>query len=425
MKKLDVNPVRGTRDFLPKEAEFRDLIQAKIVDFYKANGFRRIETPVLENIDLLLSSQGGENEKLIFKIIKRGDKLKLSENSTESEIVDYGLRFDLTVPLSRFYANNAKDISLPFKSIQIGPVWRAERPQRGRFRQFVQCDIDILGESSIGAEIDLILTTTNCLCLLGLSGFNVRINHRQLLEILLSDMGFESQHIPSVMMALDKLDKIGVDGVTLELEKFDRGAVSLLTQFMKSPPVSPFELLNFLSEPSLEIARSYVENMTSVISSANIFSEGRFSIIFDPFLVRGMGYYTGQIFEVNYKDFPFSIAGGGRYDAVIGRLLGRDVSACGFSIGFERIIGILQEENSISLNSIQKAAVFYSATNDLVRSHQYASALRKKYDVVSVIKRISNHRRQLDVLWSEGYRNAIYLQNEGYLEKAIELQEMS
>ncbi len=420
MKKVNVNPVRGTRDILPAATELRDTVLQKILGAYQACGFRRIETPVLESLDLLLAGQGGENEKLIFKVMKRGEKLDVANAREESDIAEYGLRFDLTIPLSRFYANNISQLPVPFKSIQAGAVWRAERPQRGRYRQFVQCDIDVIGEPSINAEIDLIRTTARCLNGVGLKDFVIRINNRQLIEALLAECGFASSDFAGIMIALDKQDKIGIDGVQAELNGYPAGAVQRLVDFLNEKIETPQGVTSvFKGAPSANVL-ALIEELNVVMGTIRALSKGDYKILFDPSLIRGMGYYTGQIFEISYKDFPFSIAGGGRYDGVIGRLLGRDVAACGFSIGFERLCEVLETESLAGGNTGTRAIIFVDDDAQSLAAYGFAAEIAQEYSVVSVQRKQKNHRRQLENLQAEGYRAFYYHTDSGYQQRTVE-----
>jgi histidyl-tRNA synthetase len=403
----NASPARGMRDLLPREVEMRDAVTATILGCYQRYGFTRIETPALERIELLSSGEGGENEKMIYKVLKRGEKLDLARQGLrEDDLVDLGLRYDLTVPLARYYANNVARLPAPFKAIQVGPVWRAERPQAGRYRQFIQCDIDILGEASELAEIELVGATAEAITALGFTGFTVRINDRQILFGLADACGFAAADFGSVFITLDKLDKVGLDGVRAELESKafaaepierlmralsgfsqDRGAFAATRAAL--PEGIPTEPLNRL------------ERIIGVLASQ---AGERFSLVFDPTLVRGMGYYTGTIFEIEAPGYSGSIAGGGRYDKMIGKLLGRDVPACGFSIGFERLMQILEERGYAPPTGSQKLALLFDAeTNDLAAVMATASTLREQGYVVNMQPRQKKMRRQLDELSAQGY----------------------
>ena len=342
---LSKKPVTGMKDILPEEMQIRDYVIRVIKDTYGKFGFTSIETPCMENIANLTNKQGGDNEKLIFKILKRGEKLNVAEAEKEEDVVDAGLRYDLTVPLVRYYCNNAANLPAPFKALQIGNVWRAERPQRGRFRQFMQCDIDILGEPSNLAEIELILATTTTLGRLGFKGFEIRINDRQILKAMAASSGFDEEAFDQVFVILDKRDKIGMEGVEKEL---------LEAGFAEEPVDRYLKLFRELEEADNGVAYlaeklqgilepSVADGLQEVIDSVSSTKEADFKMVFDATLVRGMSYYTGTIFEIAIPEYGGSCGGGGRYDRMVGKFTGNDVPACGFSIGFERIIMLLLE----------------------------------------------------------------------------------
>ena len=340
-------PVTGMKDILPAEMELRDYVLNLITETYRSFGFSHIETPCMENIGNLCSNQGGENEKLIFKVLKRGEKLKIAEATTEEDVVDFGMRYDLTVPLSRYYSNHQAELPTPFKALQMGPVWRADRPQRGRFRQFVQCDIDILGDPTCLAEIELMQATTTLLGRLGFRGFRVCFNDRRMLKAMAAYCGFEEKDFDQVFIILDKMDKIGADGVAKELAEAGYGedqARRYLDLFAESEKAE--DGLAFLGEKLAGVLPEGVaENMATILTSVRASASVDFDLVFDPTLVRGMSYYTGSIFEIKMPELSGSVAGGGRYDEMIGKFTGKPVPACGFSIGFERIITILSEQN--------------------------------------------------------------------------------
>ena len=341
---LKKKPVTGMRDILPAEMQIRDYVLNQIKETYRGFGFSTIETPCVEHIENLLSKQGGDNEKLIFKVLKRGEKLNLETAEAENDLTDSGLRYDLTLPLSRYYANNAANLPAPFKALQVGNVWRADRPQKGRYRQFVQCDIDILGDATSQAEIELVLATTTALSkICPDKRFMVRINDRQILRAMALYSGFPEEDIEKVFITVDKMDKMGADGVRQELmengcseETADKylGLMSQVTPDADGVRRMGEILGEFLPEGT-------AENLAGIIETVLHVSDGGFGLQFDPTLVRGMGYYTGTIFEVSMEGFGGSVAGGGRYDKMIGKFTGMDTPACGFSIGFERIVLIL------------------------------------------------------------------------------------
>ena len=342
---LTKKPVTGMKDILPSEMALRDYLINIIKDTYRSFGFSSIETPCVEHIENLTSKQGGDNEKLIFKILKRGEKLNLDKAQGEEDLVDSGLRYDLTLPLARYYSNNSATLLSPFKALQIGSVWRADRPQKGRFRQFTQCDIDILGEPSKLAEIELMLATTKALKrICPDNAFTVRINSRQILKAMASYAHFPEESFEQVFIILDKMDKIGLDGVKGELLELGLPSDGIEKYIMLYDNIgndssSVRELKNILGEC---IDEAVIDDLSSIMDIVKANNKDC-NIAFDPTLVRGMGYYTGTIFEVSMEGFSGSVAGGGRYDKMIGRFTGVDTPACGFSIGFERIMTILMD----------------------------------------------------------------------------------
>lgn len=401
-------PVKGMKDMLPAEMQVRDYVTGLIKETYKSFGFSPIETPCVEHIENLCSKQGGDNEKLIFKIMKRGEKLDVQKAESEAELTDSGLRYDLTVPLSRFYSNNANDLPSPFKALQIGSVWRADRPQLGRFRQFVQCDIDILGEAGCLAEIELILATTTLLGKLNFSDFKVRINERRILKAMALYSGFEESQFDQVFIILDKMDKIGWDGVKAELmeagfdpEKVER-YVGLFAELQASG-----DSLGILEERlSGILEEGVIENLRTIRESVEAAKACSFELVFDPTLVRGMSYYTGTIFEIEMPGFGSSVAGGGRYDRMIGKFTGKDVPACGFSIGFERIITILMEQGfAVPGTSAKKAYLVEKKmpAGKLTEVLKEAKAERENGVQVLVTMMNKNKKFQKEQLMKEGY----------------------
>jgi histidyl-tRNA synthetase len=395
------------RDLLPPEVELRDVAMARIVDVYQRYGFRRVETPAVESLRLLMGGGGGENEKLIFKVLKRGEKLASSaEQGAQAELADLGLRFDLTVPLARYYAHHHARLPQPLKAIQIGPVWRAERPQRGRYRQFTQCDIDILGVASEVAEVELILATADALLALGLTDLTVRINDRRILVAVAEHCGFAPESFEGVFITLDKLDKIGRAGVRAELEAAGHrpAAIAALMDLLGEPALRTGEAAEVMAALPIDPGGAPARGLRTVIEAVSAGATGRFAIALDPTLVRGMSYYTGQIFEIGYKDYPSSIAGGGRYDRMIGRLLGREVPACGFSIGFERIVAILQERGGAATASPPRVALIFDHERDRLGDVLgTASQLRESGNLVSLEVRSKRLRKQLGDLAAQGF----------------------
>ncbi|MBQ2642465.1 MAG: histidine--tRNA ligase [Eubacterium sp.] len=343
---LSKKPATGMKDIMPQEMKIRSYVQSVIRDTYASFGFTQIDTPSVENISNLTNKQGGENEKLIFKILKRGEKLDLANASEEMDVVDMGLRYDLTVPLVRFYSKNANDLPTPFKALQMGNVWRADRPQRGRFRQFMQCDIDIIGDPSNLAEIELILATTTTLDKLGFKGFQIRINDRRILKAMAAYSGFSEDDYDQVFIILDKMDKIGLNGVKADLLEngYDEASVNKYIDLF-SEIENASSPVDFIAEKLGDYMDDEVKDwMNDIIDSVEASKVADFEMVFDPTLVRGMSYYTGTIFEVAIPEFGGSCGGGGRYDEMIGKFTNNDVCACGFSIGFERIVMLLLEQ---------------------------------------------------------------------------------
>ncbi len=401
----NTNPAEGMRDLNPKEVELRNYVTRIITESYKKFGFVQIDTPCVEKINLLTSGDGGENEKMLFKILKRGDKLNF-ENP--NDIVDLGLRYDLTVPLCRFYANNRTKLPQHFKVIQVGSVWRAERPQKGRFRQFTQCDIDIIGIPDVIAEIQLILATAAALQNLSFTNFTVRINDRRILEALATHCDFEETSFSKVFIILDKLDKIGIDGVQNELYKAELSPSSIekFIGIVKSAIDSGITI-NSITTVLPNIPEKVLADLNKVIETVSSQSQNNYSIALDISLVRGMGYYTGQIFEIGIEGFNSSIAGGGRYDKMIGKILNgkEEIPACGFSIGFERVLTILEEKQFAVPISQKKIVVLYSddtvTFNDLLTK---AQKLREEGNIVALeVQNKKNTKKQLENLTEQGF----------------------
>ncbi len=400
--KLSPEPPRGMRDILPDEAELRDATAQTILAVYRRHGFRRVETPALESIQVLTRGEGGENEKLIYKVLKRGEKLDLEHAMSEADLVDLGLRFDLTVPLARYYANNHARLPKPLKAVQIGPVWRAERPQKGRYRQFTQCDIDILGIKSDVAEIELILATTEALAALGLEDLTVRINDRRLLNAMARWCGFDPDRYDSVFITLDKWDRLDRAAIVDELGRAGHPApaidrmMQLFTDFGGLPGVK--RQWDSAKAAGDDDAFDALKRIIEAVRAEGV------GIALDPTLVRGMSYYTGPIFEIKSSRFPSSIAGGGRYDEMIGKILGRDVPATGFSIGFERIVSILTERASgLGRREKRIAMVFEETTPDLRPVLEAARQLRAEGLSVSLEIRATNRGRQREALAAHGF----------------------
>ncbi|MCI8972831.1 MAG: histidine--tRNA ligase [Lachnospiraceae bacterium] len=405
---LNKKPVTGMKDIMPEEMQIRDYVISVIKETYGKFGFTPMETPCMENIENLSSKQGGENEKLIFKILKRGEKLNLETAQSESDVVDFGMRYDLTVPLVRYYSNHANELPSPFKALQIGNVWRADKPQKGRYRQFMQCDIDILGEESNLAEIELILATTTTLGKLGFKNFQIRINDRRLLKAMAAYSGFEEKDFDDVFITLDKMDKIGLEGVERELiaDGYDSGSVEKYLALFRDLDASE-DRLSFIEEKMTGFFDEEAKaGFREIIESVNATKDDCFQLVFDPALVRGMSYYTGTIFEIMMPELGISCGGGGRYDKMVGRFTGKDVPACGFSIGFERIILILMESSFKVPNQSKKTAYLIEKG---VSGHRLceiiAEAQRERQDGTQVLvaRMNKNKKFQKEQLTAQGY----------------------
>ena len=405
---LSKKPVNGMKDILPEEMQIRDYVQQVIKETYRNFGFTQIETPCMENIANLSSKQGGENEKLIFKVMKRGEKLKIAEAKDETDLVDFGMRYDLTVPLVRYYSNNANDLPSPFKALQMGNVWRADRPQRGRYRQFMQCDIDIIGEPSNLAEIELILATTTTIGKLGFKNFEIRINERRILKAMAAYSGFAEEDYDTVFIILDKMDKIGKEGVAEELEKegFAKDSIDKYLSLFEevTEDVNGVRRLKELLEGFLD--QKIAEELETIIQSVDTVKTAKFQIVFDPTLVRGMSYYTGPIFEISIDGFGGSVGGGGRYDEMIGKFTGQKTCACGFSIGFERIVMLLLERDyQVPSNAGKKAYLIEKNMpgDKLAAIFKEAAEERKNGSIVSVNMMKKNKKFQKEQMTAEGY----------------------
>lgn len=395
---MKTQPLKGMRDLLPHEQALRDYIQGQILATYRAAGFQRISTPILEDMENLDKSDGGDNLNLIFKILKRGEKLQ-SALANGGELCDIGLRYDLTLPLTRYFAANRQNLTMPFKAIQMDKVYRAENPQKGRLREFMQCDIDVIGDSSAECEIELIAVTAKALTALQIGDFTVRVNDRTVLNALLSSCGFADEQLPSVCVSFDKLDKIGADGVVAELlEKgFDKNAVDKFADVLKQLPLDIDKVREIVGDDA-------TARLSGIISTSKEIAGGKYGVEFDISLVRGQGYYTGTVFEVRSENFGSSVAGGGRYDKLIGKFIGEDIPACGFSIGFERIFSILSDMKRKS-SAKEKIAVLYE--ENFLGAYKKAEELRENYDV-SLFKKPKKMKSFLDRLQAGGYTGFAY-----------------
>lgn len=406
---LKKKPVTGMKDILPAEMQIRDYVLSQIKETYRSFGFSAIETPCVEHIENLLSKQGGDNEKLIFKVLKRGEKLNLETAETENDLTDSGLRYDLTLPLSRYYSNNAAALSAPFKALQIGNVWRADRPQKGRFRQFMQCDIDILGDATNQAEIELILATTTALSKICPDHkFEVRINDRKILRAMAVYSGFPEEDIDKVFITVDKMDKIGTDGVKAELVEngYSEAMADKYLELMRQVTADAAGVRKMGEILSGILEDGAAENLAQIMDTVTEVSTGEFGLLFDPTLVRGMGYYTGTIFEVSMEGFGGSVAGGGRYDKMIGKFTGMDTPACGFSIGFERIVTILLDAGFVVPSSKGKEAWLFEKGTGMARLAaimKEAMAARAEGKEILLTQMNKNKKFQKDQLGKEGY----------------------
>ena len=409
---LSKKPMTGMKDILPEEMEIRDYVMGIIKETYGNFGFTSIETPCVENLANLNCKAGGENEKLIFKILKRGEKLRIDEAKSEEDLTDGGLRYDLTVPLVRYYSNHANELPAPFKALQMGNVWRADRPQRGRYRQFMQCDIDILGEASNLAEIELILATTTTLGRIGFQNFNIRINDRQILKAMAAYSGFAEADYDQVFIILDKMDKIGTEGVEAELLEngFEKEAVDRYLELYRGLEQAGDGVAFLAEKLAGNLEPSVTEGLREIIDSVNAAKTASFKMVFDPTLVRGMSYYTGTIFEVAIPGFGGSCGGGGRYDRMVGKFTGKDVPACGFSIGFERIIMLLLEsgfripDRPRRIAYLVEKGVDGQALCDVIAR---AQAAREEGMQVLVVRMNKNKKFQKEQLEAQGYEEFV------------------
>ncbi|MBQ4425664.1 MAG: histidine--tRNA ligase [Lachnospiraceae bacterium] len=408
---LSKNAVTGMRDILPREMELRDYTISLIKSTYKSFGFTPMETPVVESLGNLLSKQGGDNEKLIFKILKRGEKLKIDTAKTEEDLSDSGLRYDLTVPLVRYYSAHSAELPKPFKALQIGPVFRADRPQRGRFRQFYQCDIDILGEAGSAAETELLLATSTLLGKLGFTGFIIHINDRRILKAMAAWCGITPEVCDKAFITWDKMDKIGLEGVCAEMAESGFSAEQVEAYRALSARLGeaedPLEALSaILSEKPEASAQSEIDGLKQIIADVGAISTVPFRVLFDPTLVRGMSYYTGPIFEIELADLGMAAGGGGRYDEMIGKFTGQKVPACGISIGFERLITILLEQGFAVPGAPQKKAWLIDKkvpAEKRMELQKMALAERAAGNTVLVAAMNKNKKFQKDQLTEEGY----------------------
>ncbi len=392
-------PTKGMRDMMPKDMELREYVLNLMKEVYHTFGFEMIQTPVVEHIENLTSKQGGENEKLIFKIMKRGEKLTEGDIHDFDSLVDSGLRYDLTVPLARFYANNMQELSSPFRAFQMGNVYRAERNQKGRFREFMQCDLDILGEKTNLAEIELITAVITFLKKLNFQNFTIKLNDRRILQKMVEYVGLPLNELDSILISLDKLDKIGMNGVKEELEKLDIKEEKI-TKYLTLITQDTSSVSSYCK--SFEMDESIVKNLQEIIDTVSTLSDA--NLVFDPTLVRGMGYYTGPIFEIMVEDLPFAIGGGGRYDKMIEKFAHIPVSACGFSIGFERLLLLLQERGFSLPEESSKVAYIMTEESNMKEVFQKAQKNREEKKIVKVLYRNKNYKFQKESLEKENYQ---------------------
>lgn len=408
---LKKEPVRGMRDIMPDEMAVRTMLLAKLRRAYSSFGFAEIETPCVESIGNLSSNNGGENEKLVFKVMKRGDKLqKALSSGAHDALADSGLRYDLTLPLTRYYAANAEQLSSPFKAMQIGSVWRADRPQFGRYRQFTQCDIDILGDASANAEIELVSATSMFLKSVQVADLHVHINDRRILEQLVAVCGFPAESLGDVLITLDKYDKIGLDGVCEDLsrEGYAESAINAYRRFFEGFTAASDPIAYCESELGDALEQGVMQNMRAIIEGVTTVTDGAVMPELDITLVRGMGYYTGPVFEVTTSELEgASIAGGGRYDKMIGKYTGNDVAACGFSIGFERLVGIMMKRPERALfEGIRKLAVLYDKSfspADVAELQAKCMPARRSGAAVLLEQKKRNVKHQRELLEASGY----------------------
>ena len=402
---MKINALKGMKDILPAEQRLRDYVQGKILETYRASGFERISTPMLEDAENLDKSDGGDNLNLIFKVLKRGDKLDAALAATpveEKALSDMGLRYDLTLPLTRFFAANRNELQFPFKVIQTDRVFRAERPQKGRSREFVQCDIDILGESSCNAEVELIDVTARALLNIGFDDFKININDRRILRNMLQNMGFAPETLDSVCITFDKMDKIGAAGVEAELKEkqLPANAIKALVDFIAKAEcgskITLDEVAARCADPSI------ADDLKYVISTTQKVSGGKYEIVYTPSLVRGQGYYTGIVFEIASPAFGGAVGGGGRYDNLIGKFIGQPVPAVGFSIGFERICAILLDQNYKIPGAKEKCVLLYDEQTEFPEVMAAAEKLRADYSV-SILHKAKKMGPMFDMLEKQGY----------------------
>ena len=386
MSKSNTNPARGMRDFLPDQVRKRNYVIGVIKEVYEKYGFEPLETPTIENLSTLTNKYGEEGDQLMFKILKRGEKLKKQlrreDEVKENDLTDLALRYDLTVPLARVIANHKNDLPKFFKRYQIQPVWRADRPARGRYREFYQCDVDAIGSKSMVVEAELISAVSEILEKLSFDNFIIRINHRDILYAILEAAKIEKVGHSDALVALDKLDKIGREGVSKEFEKRGLGlktAEKLLDLFDDLEGLDNTQILSVLSK----FIKNSEQGAKGLEELARIFElvATEKNIRVDASLARGLSYYTGTIYEVNVPDLAGSIASGGRYDSLIGMFGNEEIPAVGFSPGLERILLIMEERrlypDDLATNSADVLVTIWNEET-AVESLKLANELRQK-----------------------------------------------
>lgn len=397
--KKNLSPVRGTNDYLPKEMMVREYVRGEIIKTYKKYGFMQISAPILEDIDNLIGSDGGDNEKLIYKVLKRGEKLDLSrENLTEKDIVDIGLRYDLTVPMVRLFSGNQNSLPKPFKSMQIDYSFRADRPQRGRSRQFIQCDIDILGDASVNAEIDIINTTAKTFINLGFENFVAKINDRRILSAIIAKAGFVKEEEADVCVILDKLDKIGIEGIRGELvaKEYNQNSIDTLVKAVETIQSQGLE-----SVKQFGVSEEVFNSVSKILEVTNGLSNEKYKVVFDVTIVRGQGYYTGLVYEFYMPGFGGACAGGGRYDKMVEKMTGKAVPAVGLGFGFEPTCMLILENNMIKVKS-DTIAVLYKPEDNFLEVLKLVEQINQKANA-SAIPQAKNVGFQLQTLKENGY----------------------
>lgn len=417
--KFSTSPVRGTVDYLPSEMDIRSYAEQIILQTYKQNGFLQIKTPILENLDLLTNGDSGDNQKLMFKTIKRGEKLDLSKpNLQESDIVEEGLRYDLTVPLVRFFANNKEKLPTPFKAIQIDEAFRAERPQRGRVRQFTQCDIDILGDSSPLCEVELLYSYMCAYTKLGFNNLTIKVNDRRALNEIITNIGFDADKTIEICVSLDKLDKIGFEGVQAELVEngYESTKVEKLMSVFKTLKSAKSNAESYEILSKVGVSDEVVNSLKLIIDTALKFKLADFKIVYDATIIRGQGYYTGTVFEVYDEEFGRALGGGGRYDKMIEKFLGTPIPAVGASIGLYSVVMLMVERKMTT--SSKKLALVYdknSAYEDIMKAK--IGFMQKGYDVATFAFP-KNFNNFADKLKQNGYNQIVKIND---LTKIIDL----